>query len=150
MDPASAAAAPPKSKRQQKKDLRNAIAIAAAPQTGARRSRVAVRKVDLWSVLKVSLCFYLAALLVLLAAGVVLWLVVDAAGGIRNFEKFMGEVLSAKNYHLVPAEILLGTALVGVVVAAMLTIVTVLAAALYNLFSEVVGGVEVTLVETPS
>jgi hypothetical protein len=148
MDPAPAATAPTKSKRQQKRDMRDAIAIAAAPQTGARRSRVAVRKVDLWTVLKVSLCFYLAALVVVLAAGIVLWLVVDAAGGIHNFENFMGDILSAKDYHLVPGEILVGSALVGVVLAALLTIVTVVAAALYNLFSELVGGVEVTLVET--
>jgi hypothetical protein len=148
MDPAPAATAPAKSKRQQKRDLRNAISIAAAPQAGPRRSRVAVRKVDLWSVLKISLCFYLAGLAVLLAAGLVLWLLVDAAGGIRNFEKFMGEILSAKNYHLVPGEILVGSALVGVVLAALLTIITVISAALYNLFSDLVGGVEITLVES--
>jgi hypothetical protein len=150
MDPAPAGTAPAKSKRQQKRDLRNAISIAAAPRSGPRQSRVSVRKVDLWSVLKVSLCFYLAALVVLLVAGLVLWLVVDAAGGIRNFEKFMGEILSAKDYHLVPGELFLGSALVGVVIAALLTIVTVIAAALYNLFAELVGGVEITLIESSS
>ena len=37
--------------------------------------------------------------------------------------------------------------LVGLVLVALMTILTVIAAALYNLFSELVGGVEVTLVE---
>jgi len=148
MDPAPATA-PIKSKRQQKRELRQSIAIAAAPQAGPRRSRVAIRRVDLWTVLKVSLCFYLAALCVLIVAGIVLWLVIDAAGGIHSFESFMGELLSAKDYHLVPGELLLGTVLVGIVLVALLTIVTVVAAALYNTFAQSVGGVEVTLVETP-
>ena len=38
-------------------------------------------------------------------------------------------------------------ALVGLVVVALMTIITVIAAALYNVFSELVGGIEVTLVE---
>ena len=77
-----------------------------------------------------------------------LWLIADAAGAIGNVESFMGKILSSKNYHLVSAQILEGTLLVGLVLAALMTIVTVIAAALYNLFSELVGGVEVTLVET--
>jgi hypothetical protein len=61
----------------------------------------------------------------------------------------MGDVVSARNYRLVPGELLIGSILVGVVLAALLTIITVIAAALYNLFSDLVGGVEVELVETP-
>lgn len=148
MEPAQAATAPAKSKRQQKKDLRKAIAIAATPSNVPRASRVSVRRVDLWSVLKVSLCFYVAALVVILAAGIVAWLIVDAAGGIASFEDFMGDLVSARNYRLVPGELLVGSILVGVVLAALLTIITVVAAALYNLFSELVGGVEVELVES--
>lgn len=148
MEPAPAATAPAKSKRQQKKDLRKAIAI--APNSVPRASRVSVRRVDLWTVLKVSLCFYVAALVVILAAGIVAWLIVDAAGGIASFEDFMGDLVSARNYRLVPGELLIGSILVGVVLAALLTIVTVIAAALYNLFSDLVGGVEVELVETQS
>ena len=38
-----------------------------------RRYRQTVRSIDVWSVLKISLCFYLSALIVTLATGVVLW-----------------------------------------------------------------------------
>ncbi len=113
----------------------------------AGRKRVEVRKVDLWSVLKISLCFYLAALAVLIVAGIVAWLLVDAAGGIHNFEDFMGELLSAKNYRLVGGQLLVGFALVGLVFVAVSTILTTLAAALFNVFSELVGGIEMTLVD---
>ena len=60
----------------------------------------------------------------------------------------MGKILSSKNYHLVSGQILEGTLLVGLVLVALMTIITVVGAALYNLFSELVGGFEVTMVET--
>ena len=148
MDPAPVATAPPKSKRQQKKALQASIAVAAAPHPGPRRSRCEVRRVDLWAVLKIALCFYLAAVLLVIVSGVVLWLIADAAGAIGNVESFMGKILSSKNYHLVSAQILEGTVLVGLVLAALMTILTVVGAALYNLFAELVGGFEITLVET--
>ncbi len=121
--------------------------VVAETETTVRRSRVEMTKVDLWSVLKVSLCFYLAGLAITIIAGLVVWLLLDASGGIHNFEKFMGDIMSAKDYRLVASQILLGSVLVGLVIVALMTIITVIAAALYNLFSELVGGVEVTLVE---
>ena len=122
-------------------------AFAGVETTAVRRSRVEMTKVDLWSVLKVSLCFYLAGLAIMIIAGLVVWLLLDASGGIHNFEKFMGDIMSAKDYRLVASQILLGAVLVGLVIVALMTIITVIAASLYNLFSELVGGVEVTLVE---
>jgi hypothetical protein len=149
MDPAPVATAPDeRSKRQRKRDMRASIALATSPRSGPRRSRCEVRRVDLWAVLKISLCFYLAAVVLVIISGVVLWLIADAAGAIGNIESFMGKILSSKNYHLVSAQILEGTILVGLVLAALMTIITVVGAALYNLFSELVGGFEVTLVET--
>jgi hypothetical protein len=112
-----------------------------------RRSRVEMTKVDLWSTLKVSLCFYLAGLVITLLAGLVVWLLLDAAGQIHSFEKFMGDILSAKDYHLVASEILVGAVLIGLVVVALMTLITVIAAALYNVFADLVGGIEITLVE---
>ena len=54
MEPAPAAAAPARSKRQQKRDLRESIALATPPRSGPRRSRCEVRRVDLWAVLKIA------------------------------------------------------------------------------------------------
>ncbi len=113
-----------------------------------RQSRVEMSKIDLWSALKVSLCFYLAGLALLIVTGLVVWLLLDASGGIRDFEKFMGDILSAKDFHFVAPQILLGSVLVGLVLVALLSILTVIAAALYNVFADLVGGIEVTLTES--
>src|SRR6478609_10154165 len=118
-----------------------------APAT-VRQSRVEMSKVDLWSALKVSLCFYLAGLALLIVTGLVVWLLLDASGGIRDFEKFMGDILSAKDFHFVAPQILLGSVLVGLVLVALMSILTVIAAALYNVFADLVGGIEVTLTES--
>ena len=128
-------------------DTSGSTEAVARSEATVRRSRVEMTKVELWSVLKVSLCFYLAGLAIMIIAGLVVWLLLDASGGIHNFERFMGDIMSAKDYRLVAPQILLGSVLVGLVLVALMTILTVIAAALYNLFSELVGGVEVTLVE---
>jgi hypothetical protein len=43
--------------------------------------------------------------------------------------------------------VLRGATIVGLVLVCVLVVITVLAAAFYNLFSELVGGLEVTVVE---
>ena len=121
---------------------------ATGAQATLRQSRVEMSKVDLWSALKISLCFYLAGLALLIVTGLVVWLLLDASGGIRDFEKFMGDILSAKDFHFVAPQILLGSVLVGLVLVALMSILTVIAAALYNVFADLVGGIEVTLTET--
>ena len=120
----------------------------AVSSTTLRQSRVEMSKIDLWSALKVSLCFYLAGLALLLVTGLVVWLLLDASGGIRSFERFMGDILSAKDFHFVAPQILLGSVLVGLVLVALMSILTVIAAALYNVFADLVGGIEVTLTES--
>ncbi len=92
---------------------------ATGAQATLRQSRVEMSKVDLWSALKISLCFYLAGLALLIVTGLVVWLLLDASGGIRDFEKFMGDILSAKDFHFVAPQILLGSVLVGLVLVAL-------------------------------
>lgn len=111
-----------------------------------RRYRQTVRRVDLWSVLKVSVCFYLCALVVTLGAGVVLWVIASSAGVVDNFENFMSD-LGFEDFEFLSWRILRASTLIGLVFVAMSTILTVLAAAFYNLFAELVGGIEVTVVE---
>jgi Transmembrane domain of unknown function (DUF3566) len=106
-----------------------------------------VRAVDLWSVLKVAICFYFAALIMLLASGLMLWWIASAAGAITNIEKLIGQLVSNKDFRLLPWQVLRAATLIGMIVVCTLTVLTVLAAAFYNLFSELLGGVEVTVVE---
>src|SRR3989442_326781 len=57
-------------------------------QVYERRYVQTIRAVDLWSVLKVAICFYFAALIVLLVSGMMLWWIASASGLIGNIEKF--------------------------------------------------------------
>jgi Transmembrane domain of unknown function (DUF3566) len=112
-----------------------------------RRYRQTIRSIDIWSVLKISLCFYMCALIVVLLAGVVLWWIASAVGAIHNVEKFVGDLVSDNHFHFLSWEVLRGATLIGLVVVCVLVVITVLAAAFYNLFSELIGGLEVTVVE---
>lgn len=134
--------------RKQRRREAKTVAVTRAAATTERRYRQTVRKVNLWSVVKIALCFYTAALVVTLVAGIALWAIAASFGYIHSFEKFMGTLLSNKNsYKLVTAELLLGSTLVGVVLVALMTILTVIAAAFYNLFADLLGGIEVVVVE---
>ena len=124
-------------------------APAAAPQPVLenRRYRQTIHRVDLWSVLKISVCFYISAMAVLMVALVALWAIADAAGVIRSVEKFFGDLLQPKDFTFLSADILRGTLLVAAVLVVLLIVITVIAAAFYNLFSELFGGVEITISE---
>jgi Transmembrane domain of unknown function (DUF3566) len=142
VDPASTGAA-----RTKKKSGDALPLTAASARLPSRRYRQTVQKLDLWSVLKLSLCFYLCGLIVTLLACVVLWVIADAFNVIHDIEHFMGDLLSSKDFKFLSAQILEGAILIGLVLVALMTIVTVIAAAFYNLFAELVGGVEVVIVE---
>jgi len=121
--------------------------VASPRQVFERRYIQTVRSVDLWSVLKVAICFYLCALIVLLVAGVLLWWIASAAGVVSSVESFVGELVNNKSFRLLSWEVLRASTLIGLVVVCLLTVLTVLAAAFYNMFSELLGGIEVTVVE---
>jgi hypothetical protein len=130
--------------RAKKRQDRAAVKVAARAD---RRYRQTIQRIDLWSVLKMSLCFYLSTMIVLVVAGAVLWLVADTLGVIHNVEEFMNQLLSSKDFKFLSAQILQGTILIGLVVVALLVILTVVAAAFYNLFAELLGGVEIVIRE---
>jgi hypothetical protein len=144
-----AALAPPAPVSRRERRRQNAVVAAARPAPVERRYHQTVRRVDVWSVLKVSVCFYLSALVVMLAAGIILWTIADSVGAIHNLENFVSDLLDNRKgeFHLFPLEILRAATLIGLVMVCLTTVLTVLGAALYNLFAELVGGIEVTVVE---
>jgi hypothetical protein len=122
-------------------------AAAPRPLVESRRYRQTIHRVDLWSVLKISVCFYISAVAVVMVALVALWAIADAAGVIHSVEKFFGDLLQTKDFTFLSGEMLRGTLLVAAVVVVMLIVITVIAAAFYNLFAELFGGVEITISE---
>jgi hypothetical protein len=136
-----------RSPRAQKRDRRDRRRPAPARQIYERRYVQTVRSVDLWSVLKVAICFYLCALVVMLVAGVMLWWIASVSGVVGNVERFIGDLVNNNDFKFLSWQVLRASTLVGLVVVCVLTVVTVLAAAFYNLFAELLGGLEITVVE---
>jgi hypothetical protein len=121
-----------------------------APVVTERRYRQTIHRVDLWSVLKIAVCFYICGMAVTMVALVALWAIADAAGVIHSVEKFMGDLLQTKNFSFLDAEILRGALLVSAVLVVLQIVITVIAAAFYNVFAELFGGVEITISEDES
>jgi hypothetical protein len=115
-----------------------------------RRYRQTIHRVDLWSVLKISVCFYICAMATTMVALVALWLIADAAGVIHNVETFIGDLLQTKDFTFLDGEILRGALLVSAVFVVLAIVITVIAAAFYNVFAELFGGIEVTISEDES
>lgn len=110
------------------------------------RRQAVVRRLDPWSVLKLSLVFYLFLLVVFLLGLVVLWAVIDRLGIIDQ----AFELMEAVDLPVVELD-LLGlaqtVALIGLLQVVFLTALNVFLAFLYNLVSELIGGLKVTLAE---
>jgi hypothetical protein len=120
------------------------------PVEVGRRYRQTIHRVDLWSVLKIAVCFYICGMAVTMVALVALWVIADAAGVIHSVEKFFGDLLQTKDFTFLDAEILRGTLLVAAVLVVLQIVITVIAAAFYNVFAELFGGVEITISEDES
>ena len=113
------------------------------------KSRRLVRRVDVWTVIKVSLMFYALAVLSLLVAGVILWNLATAFGAIHSIEKSVKTLFDLKTFTLHPEAVLGYAAGAGAVVCFMGVMFNVIAALLYNLISDVVGGIQVVVVSEP-
>jgi hypothetical protein len=122
------------------------------PATGTpvRRVHQVVRAVDSWTVLRFSVLFYLSLLVVAVVAGTLLWMVAAATGVIHNVERFIKDLFSLDSFHFSGGAIFEGTVLAGAVLVLLGTACNVLMAVVYNLVSDVVGGIEVTVLEEES
>ena len=115
-----------------------------------RSVRRIVRRVELWSVLKLSLILYLCLWAVLLVAALILWSAVDSAGLIDRLEAFVTQIFGLESFEFVPGRIFRVYALASLVMAFLATVFNVMAAVLFNLISELVGGLRIMLVEEES
>ena len=124
----------------------NAPRVARQP-TELRQVRGTLRHVDLWSVFRVSALIYGSFFLVVLVAGIALWLVASATGARHSVEHFIASALLLKQFRFASLTIGLAATGIGLILAAAATGATVAVAGFYNLVSEVVGGVELTIVQ---
>lgn len=109
------------------------------------RSRATVRHIDILTVVRVSIVFWLVMLVSVVVASVLLWLSADVFGVLPSIEKSVRTLFSLKTFVLNPGTVALYTGAVGVVLAVAGTLANVLFALIYNLIADVVGGVRVEL-----
>lgn len=140
---------------------RQAPAVAAgatAPryQVGARhrgpvRASMQIRRIDPWSALKVSLLLNAALFFIWMIAVAFLYLVLAAMGVWSKLNSNVGDLLTSGDGgggDLVSAgSIFGGAALIGLVNIVLLTAMATVGAYIYNLSTDIVGGVEVTLAD---
>ena len=112
-----------------------------------RRLRRVIRRVDPWTVLRFSLLFYGCMLVVGMVAGLLLWAAASTTGVIDNVEQFIKDLFALESFAFNGVLLLESTLIGGVVLVLLGTGANVLMAVLYNLTADVVGGIEVTVLE---
>jgi len=122
----------------------------------ARRTRVVIREIGPWSVLKFSLIFYFCVMLILFFALVIIYLILSAAGAMDSLERVLGYVFGNGTSTYGPTKINIDGGLLftyiflaGCVLVVVWSLITVFIAFLYNLISDIVGGIEITLADRP-
>ncbi|MGH9056901.1 MAG: DUF3566 domain-containing protein [Acidimicrobiales bacterium] len=127
-----------------------ASATARGPRRARRaqwmQSRGAVRHVHVGTVAKVSLVFYFLVLAGVVVATIILWYVASAFGAIHSIERSIQTLFDLKNFKLHEARVIGYVCGGGAVLAIAGAIANVIAACMYNLISDVVGGVKVDVV----
>lgn len=143
--PVSESVTPGRVQRNQRTRLRAAM---------PRRTRVTIRHVGIWSVFRLSVIFYLCAMLVLWLALLIIYLLLQAGGVLDTVSEWVGCLVNEaeSTRACMPVDIN-GTAiftylfLVGIVFAGAWALINTFVAVMYNLISDLVGGVDVTLSE---
>jgi hypothetical protein len=111
-----------------------------------RRVRRIVRSIDTWTVFKVSTLFYLVFYAIVLVAGVLLWNLAYATGTIENvqdfFTDFGWETFEFDGGKIFHSAWIIGLFLVVAGIGLNVTLATV-----FNLISDLVGGIGVTVLE---
>ena len=110
-----------------------------------RRGRRVVTKLDSLSVLRVSLVLYLSLYLVVVVAWTVLWIVASVVGAVDNIESFIEGLFALESFHFEAFAIFRGMIVGGLIVVLIGSGMNLLLAVLYNLTSDVVGGIGVTV-----
>lgn len=105
-----------------------------------------LRRIELWSVLKLSLVLYTCLYLAVLAMLAVVWGILYSSGQIENLQNFLSDV-GLENYRFYGDQMFRACAAIGAVAVLAGTVMTVLTAALVNVISEMTGGIRLVVIE---
>lgn len=113
----------------------------------APMTRVRIIRIDPKATLRFSIVFALCVWLMLLVAGVLLWVFASLTGTLNKIEDFIAQLLAESEFHLDAVKMLLGAAATGVVLLITAAVFAGIMSALFNLVAGRVGGLTVTVGE---
>jgi hypothetical protein len=124
----------------------------ASRQQGPVRASMQIRRLDPWSVLKVSLVLSVALFFVWMIAVAFLYLVLGGMGVWSKLNSNVGDLLTSASGQaggelVSSGTIFGGAALIGLVNIVLLTAMATVGVFIYNLTTDLVGGIEVTLAD---
>jgi hypothetical protein len=125
------------------------VQVSARPR-GPVRASMQIRRIDPWSTLKVSLVLSVALFFVWMIAVAFLYLVLGGMGVWSKLNSNVGDLLnnSGGGADLVSSGTIFGGAvMIGLVNIVLLTAAATIGAFIYNLTTDLIGGVEVTLAD---
>jgi hypothetical protein len=119
---------------------------------GPRRARLQLRHIDIWSAFKISFVLSIAMFFIWMVAVGVLYGVLSALGVFETLNSLFGQLGSASGSEVsgdvvTPKLILGGAAVIGAINIVLMTALCTVATFIYNLCSDLVGGLELTLSE---
>ena len=121
--------------------------VRAARRLQARKVGRLVRHVDLWSLLKVALLFNTCLLLVGVVAGLVIWWVLQRSGVITSVEGFFEQIFLLEEFRFDGRTVFRFGVFGGLLSVVAVSLLTVLGGLLFNLISDLTGGIRVSVVE---
>jgi hypothetical protein len=117
-----------------------------------RRARVAVTRIDPWSVMKLSFVLSLALVVMFMVAAALLWWVLNGSGVFDQLNTTLQSVTGTTNLRLQDiaslSRVMAVGGLIGLIDVVLLTALATLATFLFNLTTGLVGGVDVVLTES--
>lgn len=127
------------------------VQLSAGRSRGPVRASMQIRRIDPWSTLKVSLLLSVALFFVWMITVAFLYLVLGGMGVWAKLNSNVGDLLnnaSGSSAELVSSGTIFGGAfLIGLVNIVLMTALATIGAFVYNLITDLIGGIEVTLAD---
>lgn len=127
------------------------VQLSARRSRGPVRASMQIRRIDPWSTLKVSLLLSVALFFVWMITVAFLYLVIGGMGVWAKLNSNVGDLLnnaSGSSAELVSSGTIFGGAfLIGLVNIVLMTALATIGAFVYNLITDLIGGIEVTLAD---
>ncbi|TGN68980.1 DUF3566 domain-containing protein [Mycobacterium tuberculosis] len=127
------------------------VQLSARRSRGPDRASMQIRRIDPWSTLKVSLLLSVALFFVWMITVAFLYLVLGGMGVWAKLNSNVGDLLnnaSGSSAELVSSGTIFGGAfLIGLVNIVLMTALATIGAFVYNLITDLIGGIEVTLAD---